>query len=58
MEQATARQLELVLARAQWLIARGWCQGAVARNCTGVAVEADDDTAMQWSLEAPSQQGG
>lgn len=39
-----------VLGEAAQLIGRGWCCGADARDCFGLAVAASDPAATAWSL--------
>jgi hypothetical protein len=39
-----------VLRETATLIRRGWCCGADARDCFGIAVAASDPTATAWSL--------
>ena len=39
-----------VLREAATLIRAGWCCGADARDCLGIAVAASDPTAVSWSL--------
>ena len=41
-----------VLHETALLIGKGWCRGADARDCFGLAVAASDPAATAWSLLA------